>query len=149
MKKLLFFIAVSCLFAGCNKTDYKAMGEEYAARLSDLCEKNDTAAVLALNDSIRAIEDELVAKCDTPNLIAFRATFSDARQQCAPFITVSKMQNGVSKEEAVQEVIDDALNGMGDVAAVSKAIDAALKLEREKNPSQPQEAKKHVKKPKK
>ena len=58
MIKNYFFILVMALafaLTGCQeqKVDYKAQGEQYAKRLDELFQKNDTAAVIALMDSMR------------------------------------------------------------------------------------------------
>ena len=138
MKKLLFIVAIAVALVACNKTDYKAMGERYAARLIDLCQKNDTAAVLALNDSIDMAEQEVAATGDSIQVEAFRKALYDARQQCAAFITVAKIQGGMSKDDAVKDVIQDALNGDGDITAVTSSIQAALEQEaKEGNDAEP------------
>lgn len=130
MKKLLLIAALALVFTSCEKTDYKAIGEKCAAELIELCEKNDTAAVLALNDSINVIEEEAVASGDTAAVEALRKALYDARMKCSSFITVAKMENGETKEDAVQEVIDNALKGEGNVVAVTEAIKAANELEK-------------------
>lgn len=132
MKKFMMIAATAVLalsFVGCENSHYKKLGEEYANRLQVLCENNDTVAVVALDDSIRVIQDELTSKGDTANLRLFNAAFAEIRKQYAPFITVSKMQQGQPKEEAVQDVVDDALNGQGDIETVTKSIGAALEKE--------------------
>jgi hypothetical protein len=132
MKKLLMIVATAALtlsFVGCENSRYKQMGEEYANRLQKLCELQDTAAVVALDDSIRMVQDELTSKGDTANLRVFNAAFSEVRKQYAPFITVSKMGKGTPKEEAVQDVVEDAMTGQGDIETVTKSIGAALEKE--------------------
>lgn len=142
MKKLLLIAALALVFTSCEKkTDYKALGEQFAAQLIELCEKNDTAAVLALNDSISMVEDEVVANGDTAAVNALRKALFDARIKCSPFITIAKMESGMSKDDAVQEVIDNALNGEGNVVAVTAAIKAASEHER-KQGKVPEEGKK-------
>lgn len=143
MKKILLVMAaaVAVSLVSCNNTDYKAKGKEYANILEKLCEMNDTAGVIALDDSIRVMDEELVAAGDTANLNAFRSGLRDIRDKIAPFITVAKMQAGASKDEAVQDVIDDVLNGSGgDVSTVTKSISAALEQEK-KNGVETQENK--------
>ncbi len=142
MKKLLLIAALALVFTSCEKkTDYKVLGEQYAAQLIELCEKNDTAAVLALNDSISKVEEGVEAKGDTAAVNALRKALFDARIKCSPFITVAKMESGMSKDDAVQEVIDNALNGEGNVVAVTAAIKAASEHER-KQGKVPDEGKK-------
>lgn len=130
MKKLLLIAALALVFTSCQKTDYKALGEQYAKRLIELCEKNDTAAVLALNDSINIVEEEAIAEGDTAGVNAMRKALFEARNICAPFITEAKMETGKTKDEAVQDVIDDALKGNGNVTAVTNAIRAANEREK-------------------
>lgn len=144
MKKFMMIAATAVLalsFVGCENSQYKKMGEEYASRLQMLCENNDTAAVVALDDSIRAIQDELTSKGDTANLRVFNAAFTEIRKQYAPFITVSKIENGVKKDDAVQDVVEDALNGQGDIETVTKSIGAAL--EKEGQPQGAERGRKH------
>lgn len=132
MKKFMMIAATAVLalsFVGCEDSHYKKMGEQYANRLQVLCENNDTAAVVALDDSIRVIQDELTSKGDTANLRVFNAAFTEVRKKYAPFITVSKVDKGVKREEAVQNVVDDALNGQGDIETVTNSIGAALEKE--------------------
>lgn len=141
MKKFLFVIAaaVAVSVVSCDKVNYKAMGEEYANKLEQLCEKNDTAGVVALDDSIRAIDADLVAQGDTAHLNAFRSGLRDVRDKVAPFITISKIESGVSKDDAVQEVINDVLDGSGgDVSTVTRSIQAALEQEKKKGVEQPE-----------
>jgi len=138
MKKLLIIVAiavVSLSFAACDNSHYREQGKQYAKRLQELCEKNDTAAAVALDDSIRAIQAELRSKGDTANLKVFNEAFGDVRQQFAPFITVSKMSSGTPKDDAVQDVVDDALSGQGDIESVTSSIDAALEKEGKKTES--------------
>lgn len=133
MKKLLLVMAVAFAVSmvSCDNVNYKAKGEEFAKQLENLCETNDTAGILALDDSIRAIDNELEAAGDTAKLNAFRSGLRDARDKVAPFITVSKMQSGTSKDEAVQDVINDVLNDNGgDVSTVTRSIAAALEQEK-------------------
>ena len=117
-------------FAGCDNSQYKKMGEDYAGRLQQLCEQNDTAGAVALDDSIRMIQDELTSKGDTANLRLFNSAFGEVRKQYGPFITVSKMEQGKAKDEAIEDVVNDALNGQGgDIETVTKSIGAALEKE--------------------
>lgn len=133
--KNYFFILVIALafsFTGCQeqKVDYKAQGEQYAKRLDELFQKNDTAAVIALIDSIRIVEDEIAANADYKAINEFRSALTEVRERCTPMITVGQMDKGVEKEEAVQKVIDDALNGAVDINTVTKTIEEANKKAR-------------------
>jgi len=136
MKKLIYIaaIVVTCLITSCKQsTDYQAKGAQMASRMDELCQQNDTAGVLALNDSILAVEDEIAATGDATALDAFKTGLGDIQQRMAPFITVAKMDQGATKEEAVQPVIDGVLTGEGnvDINTVTSSIDAALKKEKE------------------
>ena len=135
MKKFITIVVVTAAVAlvSCEKkTDYKEMGQDYANRLEALCQKNDTTGVIAMDDSIRAKFDEIIAQGDSANLAAFREGLGkDFRDKTAPFVVVTKMRNGTSKQEAVQKVIDDVLNSRGgDASTVAATIKAALKEER-------------------
>ena len=151
MKKLLFLAALALVFTSCQKTDYKALGEQYAKRLIELCEKNDTAAVLAHKDTGEMMHLMQNSAFFDPSMIdqglycgvrvggelictagvsAMRKALFDAHIICAPFITEAKMEAGKTKDEAVQDVIDDALKGNGNVTAVTNAIRAANEREK-------------------
>lgn len=125
----IFVMAVAILLTGCQeeKVDYKAKGEQYAKRLDELFQKNDTTAVIALIDSIRIVEDEIAEKADVEAITAFRSALTEVRERCTPMITVGEMDKGVDKEVAVQKVIDDAMNGAVDINTVTKTIDEANK----------------------
>lgn len=132
MKKLLMIVAMAVVtlsFVSCENSQYKEKGQEYAKRLQELCEKNDTAAVVALDNEIREIQDELTSKGDTANLKLFNSAFTEVRKLYAPFITVSKIEKGAEKEEVVQDVVDDAMHGQGDIETVTQSIGAALEKE--------------------
>lgn len=147
MKKLLLIAALALVFTSCEKkTDYKAIGEQYAAQLIELCEKNDTAAVLALNDSISVVEEKVVTSGDTAAVNAFRKALFDARIKCAPFITVANMENGMSKEDAIQEVIDNAMKGNGNVVAVTEAIKAANERQKKDGKAPEEDIKEKIRK---
>lgn len=135
MKKILLLTAAIASLTFMSCTDYKAKGKELSEQLIQMCEKQDTTAVLALNDSISAIEEEIKATGDTTALNQFREAVSEALVKCAPFVTASKVESGVSKEEAVQEVIEDALNGVGDITTITKSISAAIEQEKKQGKS--------------
>ncbi len=130
MKKFLLIVSVALALTSCNKTDYKAVGEQYAKQLIDLCQKNDTAAVLALNDSIRAFEQQQLVNATPEDADAFYRAMSEARDKSATFITVAKMESGGTKEDAVQDVINDALNGGGNISTVTRSVQAANEVEK-------------------
>ncbi len=134
MKKILLAVmAIAALTACVNseKTDYKAKGKALAKQLTELCDKQDTAAVLELEQTIRTQEEAIVAAGDSVGIVDFRNALKEARQKSAPFITVVKMESGKAKDEAIQEVVNDALEGSVDIDAVSSSVDAALKKQAE------------------
>ena len=135
MKKLLFIMTliVGVTMTGCQKSDYKAKGEQMARQLDELCQKNDTAAVLALIDSIDVVEAEINAKNDTAGFRAFHSAVLAARERCMPFITVAKIENGQDKEEVLQALIDEALNSGLDMTAITSSINASLENEKAKS----------------
>lgn len=144
MKKVFIFFALflAVSLVSCEKTtNYKSMGEDMAKQLESLCKTDDVDAVVALDDSIKAITEQLTAQGDTANLKLFSEGLGDVREKAAPVVTVAKIKRGTSKQEAVQDVIDDALNGRGDVSTVAKSIRAALDEEKKEGSKEaPQKA---------
>ena len=134
MKKLYFIVAivVALVMTGCQKTDYKAQGEQMAEQLDELCQKNDTAAVISLVDSIGVIEADITAKGDTAAYKAFHAAIKEARERCMPMITVAKINQGQDRKEVLDGMIDEALNGDMDIEAITKSIDASIENENKK-----------------
>ena len=133
MKKVLLMMAVAVALSltGCDSNkDYKAKGEEMSKQLDEQVEKQDTAAVLASDEKIRQIEEEIIASGDTAALADFRAAMKDSRVRNAAFITLSKIQNGMKREDAMKELIQDAMNKDVDIGAVTATINAVLKAEK-------------------
>ena len=133
MKKVLLMMAVAVALSltgfDSNK-DYKAKGEEMSKQLDEQVEKQDTAAVLASDEKIRQIEEEIIASGDTAALADFRAAMKDSRVRNAAFITLSKIQNGMKREDAMKELIQDAMNKDVNIGAVTATINAVLKAEK-------------------
>ena len=126
MKKFLFIVTaiVAVSLVGCeSKSSYTAEGERLAKELDRLVELQDTAALLALNDSIMNLEAQIQAKNDTLALSQFRKALSEARQRTVPFIATVKMDQGENKDEVVKEMTQEALNGSIDIATITSAID--------------------------
>lgn len=133
MKKVLLMMAVAVALSltGCDSNkDYKAKGEEMSKQLDEQVEKQDTAAVLASDEKIRQIEEEIIASGDTAALADFRAAMKDSRVRNAAFITLSKIQNGMKREDAMKELIQDAMNKDVNIGAVTATINAVLKAEK-------------------
>ncbi len=128
MKKYILLIATIATLSlmSCTNQDYKAKGEQMAKHLDELCEKQDSAAVLIYEDSIQAIEDEVVATGDSAAIAAFRAALKDSRDRNAPYIASLKVQGGQDKKEAIEDVMKDALEGDVSVDAVAKSVDKVL-----------------------
>ena len=137
MKK--FFLMMTAVMAlsliSCeNGNSYKAKGESLAKQLDELCEQHDSAAVLALDDSIRSLEKTIIATGDSAAIADFRAALKESRKRNAPYLTTLKIKQGASKEQVTQEILDDALSGDVDIHAVTESIDEMLKNEkRDKN----------------
>lgn len=131
MKK--FFLMIMAVMAlslvSCdNGKAYRVKGEQMAKQLDQLCEQHDSAAVLALDDSIRAQEAAIIAKGDSVAISAFRQALKESRIRNAPYITTLKIKQGASKEQVTQEIIDDAMSGDVDIHAVTESIDEMLKV---------------------
>lgn len=132
MKKILLMMAVAVALSlvSCEgKKDYKAQGEELSKQLDEQVEKQDTAAVLASDDFIRQLEAEIVASGDTAAIAEFRAAMKDARVRNATFITMSKIRNGMTKKEALEQLMEDALKDNVNISAVTSSVNAILKAE--------------------
>ncbi len=128
MKKYILLIATIATLSlmSCTNQDYKAKGEQMAKHLDELCEKQDSAAVLIYEDSIQAIEDEVVATGDSAAIAAFRDALKESRERNAPYITSLKVQGGQDKKEAIEDVMKDALEGGVGIDAVTKSVDKVL-----------------------
>lgn len=111
-----------------NGKAYRVKGEQMAKQLDQLCEQHDSAAVLALDDSIRAQEEAIIAKGDSVAIAAFRQALKESRIRNAPYITTLKIKQGASKEQVTQEILDDAMSGDVDIHAVTESIDEMLKV---------------------
>ena len=123
-------VAVALSLTSCDSgKDYKAKGEELSKQLDEQVEKQDTAAVLAADEQIRQLEEELIASGDSAALADFRAAMKDSRVRNAAFVTLSKIHNGMDKEEAMKELMQDALKRDVNIGAVTSAINAILKVE--------------------
>lgn len=130
MKKILLTMItiVSFSLVSCEHShEYKAEGERMANRLDELCQKQDAAAAIALDDSIRALEQKLVESSDTTNISDFRNAVTESQNRNAPIITRMRVQAGATTDEAVQPMIDDALNGDGDITTITKSINEGIK----------------------
>ena len=125
-------LALSLVSCNGNK-DYKAEGQELSKQLDEVVEKNDTAAALTTDESIREMEQEIVALGDSAALADFRAAMKDSRIRNAAFVTVGKIRNGMDKNEALNELVQDALDEEIDVNAITAAVNAILAAEMKQN----------------
>ena len=101
MKKffLMMTAALALSLVSCNgNKDYKAEGQELSKQLDEVVERNDTAAALSTDESIREMEQEIIALGDSAALANFRAVMKDSRIRNATFVTVSKIRNGMDKK---------------------------------------------------
>ena len=110
--------------------DYKAKGEQMAKQLDQLCESQDSAAVLAFVDSIRAMEQDIIATGDSAAIADFRQALKESRERNAPYILVLKVKKGIDKEAVVKEATEDVLNGNMNIQALTESIDEMLKEEK-------------------
>ena len=126
MKKILLIVTaiVAVSLTGCDTTvNYKAQGEKMAKELDRLCELKDSAAVIALDDSIHAVENRIEAKGDTLAIKQFREALLEARTRNAAYIATLRMEKGIDKEEIVKEMAEDVINGGMDISSITSAID--------------------------
>lgn len=133
MKKFFIVMAavVTLSLVSCDNNNYKAKGEQLAKRLDELCQKQDSTAVLELDESIRDIEKEILEKGDTTAIAEFRAALKDVRDRNAGYISKLKVLSGVDPEQAVKDVMNDAMEGDVDIHAVSASIDSLLELQKQ------------------
>lgn len=126
MTAVMALSLVSCQ----SGNDYKAKGEQLAKQLDQLCESQDSAAVLAFVDSIRAMEQDIIATGDSAAIADFRQALKESRERNAPYISVLKVKKGIDKEAVVKEATEDVLNGDMNIQALTESIDEMLKEEK-------------------
>ena len=126
MTAVMALSLVSCQ----SGNDYKAKGEQMAKQLDQLCESQDSAAVLAFVDSIRAMEQDIIATGDSAAIADFRQALKESRERNAPYISVLKVKKGIDKEAVVKEATEDVLNGNMNIQALTESIDEMLKEEK-------------------
>ncbi len=132
MKKIFLMMtaALALSLVSCNgNKDYKSEGQELSKQLDEVVEKNDTTAALQTDEQIRKMEQNIIASGDTAALKDFREAMKDARVRNAAFVVLSKVRNGMDREEAMKELIQDALDGDVNIHAVTSAVDALLKAD--------------------
>lgn len=124
-------VIVVMTMTGCQKTDYKLQGEQMAKQLDELSQQKNGDAVLALEDSILSIQQQLVASGDTANVALFREAVKESRERNAPFIAVQRLKQGVPGDTIVNQVRDEVMNGNMSIDAVTAVIDAMLQSSQE------------------
>ena len=121
-------VVMTVSLVGCVKENakekYQARAERFATQLDSVCQLQDAAAVLAIDDSIRRVESEVEATGDTAALNAYKIALKDARQRYGDYITKLKVDNGKDREEALQEIINDAMNDDVNITTVTRSIQA-------------------------
>ena len=124
-------VVVIMTMTGCQKTDYKLQGEQMSKQLDELCQQENGDAVLALEDSILSIQQQLVASGDTANVALFREAVKESRERNAPYIAVQRLKQGVPSDTIVNQVRDEVMNGNMSIDAVTAVIDAMLQASQE------------------
>ena len=134
MKKFLLMMTavVGLSLISCESgKDYKAKGEEMAKQLDELCKQQDSVAVLALDDSIRAMEQTIIATGDSAAIEDFRQALKESRERNAAYISVLKVKKGSDNNEVVKEMVEDVMNDNLDINAITESIDKMLKEKKE------------------
>ena len=126
MKKILLIMtaAVAVSLVGCNNTTSgKSQAENMAKELDRLCEMKDSAAVIALDDSIHSMENRLIVAGDSAAIADFRKALKESRKRNAPYIATLRMNAGAKKEEVLNDIAKDVMKRGVDIATVTDAID--------------------------
>ena len=125
--------AVAVSLVGCNNTaNDKSKAESMAKELDRLCEMKDSAAVIAMDDSIHAMENRLIAAGDSATIADFRKALKESRKRNAAYIATLRMNAGAKKEEVLNDMAKDVMKRGVDIAAITDAIDEMNKKETEK-----------------
>lgn len=129
MRKILLIVAavVAVFLVGCTETvDYKAKSEQLAKHVEELCQQQaDTAAVIAVMDSIQALEENVVATGDSALIADYNAVKKTAYNHYAVYVASLKLKNGIDRQEVIDDVTNDVLTGKASISAVTAAIDSA------------------------
>ena len=133
MKKILLTLAavVALSLVSCD-VDYKSKGESYAKQLDELCQKQDSAAVLELDKTIRETEEKIVESGDTEAFALFTSALKEVRQRNAAYIASLKVKQGLEKDSVINEVIGDVMQGDMSIEAVTNSVDATLDTKKKK-----------------
>lgn len=134
MKKIfLMMTAVLALsFVGCDSNEsYKTKGEKLAKELDRLCELKDSAAVMALDEKISAMEERVIAEGDSLNIAQFQEALKESRVRNAPYIATLKMKKGADVDSVVKDMAEDVINGGIDIGTITSAIDEMNKSKTE------------------
>ena len=142
MKKFFMMAAIvsALCLAGCsNGVDYKAQGAELAKELDLQVENQDTAAVLAADEAIRAMEEEVAQTGDSAAIADFRAAVKESRERNAAYITSLRVKQGMSEEDALNQVIQDAMQGGVNIKSVTSSVEQLMKDKQEKDKQEKQD----------
>ena len=133
MKKFSLLIAavVALSLISCD-ANYAAKGQKLAQQLDQSVEQQDTAAALAAEREIHELEQEVLATGDSAAIASFREAIRESMQRNAPFLTVTKVENNVDPDSAVNDVVQEVMKGNANIQAVTASIDSVLKAEGEK-----------------
>lgn len=144
MKKFFMMAAIvsALCLAGCtNGVDYKTQGAELAKELDLQVENQDTAAVLATDEAIRAMDEEIAQTGDSAAIADFRAAVKESRERNAAYITSLRVKQGLSEEDALNQVIQDAMQGGVNIKSVTSSVEQLMKDKQEKDKQEKQDKK--------
>ena len=134
MRRILLIVAaaLAVLLAGCKESvDYKAKSEQYAKQVDELCEQQaDTTAVMAMVDSLFALEEQVVATNDSAVIADYESVKKAAKDRSDVYRATVKLNEGVDRQEVVDEMLDEVLVGKSSIIAVTAAIDSAKNMKK-------------------
>ena len=123
-------VAVSLV--GCTNTaNDGSQAEKMAKELDRLCELKDSAAVIAMDDSIHSMENRLIAAGDSAAIADFRKALKESRKRNATYIAALRINAGAKKEDVFKGMADDVIKRGVDIATITGAIDEMNKNEAE------------------
>jgi len=124
MKKILSILIITVVTLAINSCDNstpKSDGEAFAKQLDELCQNHDAQGVVEALDIIKTKQDILEIK-DPDGLKAFNAAIDEAISRNLSFITEAKIKQGVPKDTAINEAVNDVLKGHGNIDDITSAI---------------------------
>ena len=125
--------ALAVSLVGCNNMGSdKSQAEKMADELDRLCELKDSAAVIAMDDSIHSMENRLIAAGDSAAIADFRKALKESRKRNAPYIATLRLNAGAKKDDVLKGMADDVIKRGVDIATITDAIDEMNKNAAEK-----------------